>query len=259
MSDFDSRSNRSVKSHHWDDEEDVQLRQLVETHGAQNWPFIASHMPTREAKQCRERWLYHLSPEIKKGKLTDDEWTLVVKLQSELGNRWSAIASRIPGRSPNQIKNHWHSFNRRQANKRKRTNKASSSAPTPKKRVQAPQPRFEAPMPPAFPAILSPQLHAFAPAGLNIVVPQAPVMAQPVLSGPNNKRQREADSAGYNLRTKRARKSSFTPENSSVEESEDFMIPATPTAFIDNAGLEMLVQAMYAVEAPEVFEEFDQH
>lgn len=36
--------------------EDELLRELVHTHGACNWPFIASLVKDREAKQCRERY-----------------------------------------------------------------------------------------------------------------------------------------------------------------------------------------------------------
>jgi hypothetical protein len=47
--------SRHARSQHWTDPEDEILRQLVAEHGAFNWPFIASLMVNREAKQCRER------------------------------------------------------------------------------------------------------------------------------------------------------------------------------------------------------------
>lgn len=45
----------SSRGNHWTAREDALLRELVRTHGACNWPFIASLVKDREAKQCRER------------------------------------------------------------------------------------------------------------------------------------------------------------------------------------------------------------
>jgi hypothetical protein len=40
----------------WTDAEDGRLRHLVVSHGLQQWALIASQMPDRNGKQCRERW-----------------------------------------------------------------------------------------------------------------------------------------------------------------------------------------------------------
>lgn len=39
-----------------DSQEDELLMSLVAEHGNKNWRFIATHLPGRLAKQCRERW-----------------------------------------------------------------------------------------------------------------------------------------------------------------------------------------------------------
>jgi len=39
----------------WTEEEDKKVIELVEKYGAEKWSFIASFLPGRIGKQCRER------------------------------------------------------------------------------------------------------------------------------------------------------------------------------------------------------------
>eukprot|EP01035_Chromulina_nebulosa_P018766 gene18766-24533_t len=87
----------------WSDEEDTLLTYLVSL-GFKNWGKLASHMPGRTSKQCRERWCHHLDPNVKKSEYTDEEDKKILSLHQQLGNRWSAIAKQLPGRTENSIR-----------------------------------------------------------------------------------------------------------------------------------------------------------
>lgn len=88
-------------------EEDEKLRSLVEKYGENQWDQIASEMPGRNVRQCRERWKHYLSCQKSDDTWTQEEDDLIGEQVQLLGGKWTRIAAMLPGRTDLQVKNRW--------------------------------------------------------------------------------------------------------------------------------------------------------
>ena len=88
-------------------EEDIKLVQLIMSHKEHDWAWIASQMPNRNPRQCRERWANYLDPNLHKGAWTLEEDNIIIEKKKIHGQKWSVIASFLKGRSGNDVRNRW--------------------------------------------------------------------------------------------------------------------------------------------------------
>lgn len=114
-----------VKRGPWSPAEDLKLIAFIQKYGHENWRALPKQAGLlRCGKSCRLRWINYLRPDVKRGNFTPEEEETIIRLHKALGNKWSKIASGLPGRTDNEIKNVWNTH----LKKRLATKKGSESS-----------------------------------------------------------------------------------------------------------------------------------
>ncbi|XP_074562970.1 transcription factor MYB102-like [Curcuma longa] len=107
-----------LKKGPWTAEEDQKLIDYIQKHGHGSWRSLPKNAGlARCGKSCRLRWTNYLRPDIKRGRFSFEEEETIIQLHRILGNKWSTIASHLPGRTDNEIKNYWNTHIRKRLNR----------------------------------------------------------------------------------------------------------------------------------------------
>nr|URY18926.1 MYB protein [Zanthoxylum bungeanum]URY18927.1 MYB protein [Zanthoxylum bungeanum] len=117
-----------VKRGPWSTAEDLRLITFIQKHGHENWRALPKQADLlRCGKSCRLRWINYLRPDLKRGNFTQEEEDTIIRLHETLGNKWSKIASYLPGRTDNEIKNVWNTHMKKKLTKELSLSSSSSS------------------------------------------------------------------------------------------------------------------------------------
>lgn len=89
-------------------EEDEMLKRIVLKFGPKNWRLIASLMPGRTKRQCRDRYVNYLSPGFIRTQWSKEEDDLLAEKFILYGPKWAIIRQFFPQRTSNDIKNRFN-------------------------------------------------------------------------------------------------------------------------------------------------------
>jgi hypothetical protein len=90
--------------------EDALLARIMADQPFLPWLQVASQIPGRSARQCRDRWVNYVCPHNKNAPWTQAEDAFLIAKVRDMGQHWAQIAKFFDGRSENNVKNRWYTY-----------------------------------------------------------------------------------------------------------------------------------------------------
>ena len=109
----DSLSLSKKRGCHWTLEEDEIIRAFVAVNGPIKWSELATMLPGRTGRQCRNRWINCLDPSINKSHFTPEEDKLLLELYKRFEgfkNKWKEMSRYFNRRNSLRLKNRYDSL-----------------------------------------------------------------------------------------------------------------------------------------------------
>lgn len=105
--------SEEVSNQGWTKEEDNALLKSIEKYGEQDWNRIASSLPGRSNKSCRERYFLRLKHSTRAlGGWRRKEDSLLLSLVDKFGTDWRLLSSRFGVRNYHQLRNRYELLKR---------------------------------------------------------------------------------------------------------------------------------------------------
>lgn len=98
------RAALGLKAGPWTKHEDDLLRKAVENVNKSEsrpqyfWTKVAESVPLRDNEQCRNRWRYHVNPDLCRDRFSPKEFRFFLEFQRDKGNCWTELGRQLNGR-----------------------------------------------------------------------------------------------------------------------------------------------------------------
>jgi hypothetical protein len=99
--------NQRAPRNYFSKQEDQHLKNLIDQFGENDWDAIATQMPGRTRRQCKERWTHYLSPNVINNPFTKTEDDLLIAKVQTIGHQWKRMESLFPGHKDHCLKNRY--------------------------------------------------------------------------------------------------------------------------------------------------------